>query len=40
MIPVAAWADLSGTATIPAGSVLNLDTGIVSGSGDLLYSGF
>ncbi len=39
MIPVAAWADLSGTATIPAGSALNLDTGIVSGSGDLLYSG-
>ncbi len=40
MIPCAAWADLSGIATVPANSALNLDTGAVATSGgDLLFNG-
>jgi len=40
MIPAAAWADLSGTATVPANSTLDLDTGAVATSGgDLLFNG-
>jgi hypothetical protein len=40
IVPLAAWADLSGTVTVPAGSAVSLDTGIVSGSGgDILFSG-
>ena len=40
MVAPAAWADLSGTVTVPAASAVSLDTGIVSGSGgDILFSG-
>jgi len=39
-IPAASWADFSGTATVPAGSALNLDTGAVSTTGgDVLFNG-
>lgn len=40
VVPGAAWADFTGTATVPAGSGLNLATGAVaSGGGDLVYNG-
>jgi uncharacterized protein (TIGR03437 family) len=40
MSPIAAWADFTGTVTVPAGSGLNLATGAVStGGGDLVYTG-
>ncbi len=40
MMPAAAWADFTGTATVLAGSGLNLATGAVTtGGGDLVYSG-
>lgn len=39
-VPIGAWADLSGIATVPANSTLNLDTGgVFTSGGDLLYSG-
>jgi len=40
LIPLSAWADLSGTATVPANSMLNLGTGAVAASGgDILFTG-
>jgi uncharacterized protein (TIGR03437 family) len=39
IIPATAWADLTGTITISAGSGLNLVTGAASSAGDLLYTG-
>lgn len=40
IFPIAAWADVSGIATVPAGSSLNLATGLVASSGgDLLFTG-
>ena len=39
IIPATAWADLTGTITIAAGSGLNLVTGASSSSGDLVYTG-
>ena len=39
MIPSAAWADFSGTATVPAGSGLNLATGAVASGGDIAFTG-
>lgn len=39
LIPVAAMADINSTATLSAGSGLDLDTGTTSTSGDILFTG-
>lgn len=40
MLPMAAWADISGNATVNAGSAFNFDTGSnVSSGGDITYTG-
>jgi uncharacterized protein (TIGR03437 family) len=41
MVTAMAWADISGTISVPVGSSLSLDTGaiVATGSGDILFSG-